>query len=85
MMFSSCGNKEQRDAEAEPTAANPGWLSYVLAAVDELVYGHHAVFVLVHLLLETEDRTVKDTVGSPPLTWKEDVSGTPAWKKTSTC
>lgn len=28
--------------------------AYVLAAVDELVYGHHAVFVLVHLLLETQ-------------------------------
>lgn len=57
MIFSSCGNKQQRDAEVEPTSADPRRLSYVLAAVDELVYGHHAVLVLVHLLLDrTQNR-----------------------------
>lgn len=29
-----------------------GCPTHVLAAVDELVYGHHAVFVLIHLLSE---------------------------------
>lgn len=85
MMFSSCGNKEEREAEAPPThqapPTQPGRASYILAAVDELVYGHHAVLVLVHLLLETEHRTDEDTVPSAV----EDVSGPPAWKKTSTC
>lgn len=29
-----------------------GCPAYILAAVDELVYGHHPVFIFIHLLLE---------------------------------
>lgn len=28
-----------------------GYPAYILAAVDELVYGYHSVFILIHLLL----------------------------------
>lgn len=31
-----------------------GYPAYVLAAVDKLVYGYHAIFILIHLLLETQ-------------------------------
>lgn len=33
-----------------------GYPAYILAAVDELVYGYHSIFILIHLLLETEGR-----------------------------
>lgn len=38
----------QKRPETERDAS--GCPAYVLAAVDELVYGHHTVFVLIHLL-----------------------------------
>lgn len=30
--------------------------AYILATVNELVYGYHAIFIFIHLLLEREDR-----------------------------
>lgn len=43
--------------------------AYVLAAVDELVYGDHAVFILIHLLLGTERRTHEKTSNKQPFCW----------------
>lgn len=46
-------------AETVPAAVRADVLGdrpYVLATVDELVYGYHAVFVLIHLLLEADKR-----------------------------
>lgn len=53
-MFSSCAQTDRTEGEIRWTGRAgevQGCPTHVLAAVDELVYGHHAVFVLIHLLL----------------------------------
>lgn len=61
MMFSSCAQKENNVMRKGARAGSrdrdeSGCPAYILAAVDELVDGHHAVFVLVHLLLERKKK-----------------------------
>lgn len=43
-----CANSSERDVSGSP--------AYILAAVDELVYGYHSVFILIHLLLQADRR-----------------------------
>lgn len=52
--------ENSEDEEQRRTAAAADCPAYILAAVDELVDGHHAVFVLVHLLSETERERGED-------------------------
>lgn len=47
--------------------------AYILAAVDELVYGYHAIFILIHLLLDTVRKEIwktnKEVLLKPYLLW----------------
>ena len=64
MMFSSCTHthaEREREMRIRRWATRGSrqasrYTAYVLAAVDEFVYGHHAVLVFVHLLLGTEGK-----------------------------
>lgn len=49
------------NSEFKPTVVKSlgvGDPAYILATVNELVYGYHTVFIFIHLLLERED--IKD-------------------------
>lgn len=60
--FHPAGNNKRSNviinAEFIPATAVRSWCvgdpAYILATVDELVYGYHSIFILIHLLLETE-------------------------------
>lgn len=53
-----CASSRERDVSRYP--------AYILAAVDELIYGHHSIFVLIHLLLERrEDEKDEDAFLKP--------------------
>lgn len=47
-------NSSERDVSGYP--------AYILAAVDELVYGYHPIFILIHLLLEPEGRKDEEQI-----------------------
>lgn len=55
-------DKKEMTSQTRPETERDvsGCAAYVLAAVDELVYGHHTVFVLIHLLSERK-REIKET------------------------
>lgn len=46
-----------------------GCPAYILAAVDELVYGHHPVFIFIHLLLERGKDNDEEGFSKASLLW----------------
>lgn len=74
-MFSSCTQKENnvmRKMHRVPTVGErdvSGCPAYILAAVDELVYGHHPVFIFIHLLLERGKDNDEEGFSKASLLW----------------
>lgn len=83
-------NKRQYDERCwDCASSSASWCSgdrpYVLATVDELVYGYHAVFVLIHLLLEADKRRDMKVFWSLVHKTVKSANCLLAWKNTSTC
>lgn len=75
-MFSSCTQKEnnvmRKKTHRAPTVGErdvSGCPAYILAAVDELVYGHHPVFIFIHLLLERGKDNDEEGFSKASLLW----------------